>query len=211
MKIVPKAPKHTPPVWRPALCCLLLLGAFAACGPGDEQGELVDLEEAQPAAGSSEETLPAEPGKGPGTEDVPLERAPVGPELEAPEPSDEATVTDPGEEMPVDPEELEEEIDAAEPVPPAPAPLPAAETEAAGKEVFLAQRCDTCHGVSSAGIEGKTASGGDLTGVGERLDRAGTEAVLRGEETAGGKPHPKKFSGGQEELDALIDWLLAQG
>lgn len=196
----PKPSKTAPSVWRVLLSCLLLPAAFAACGPGEEETELVELEEG----------APLEPGGAP-PEETPLERAPLGPELEFPPPprEDAGPGVEP-EEMPVDPAELEEEIDAAEPVPPAPAPLPAAETQAAGKEVFLAQRCDTCHSVSTAGIEAKTASGGDLAGAGQRLDRATVEGVLRGEEMTGGTRHSKRFSGSQEELDALIDWLLAQ-
>lgn len=206
-----------------SLSCLVLLGLFA-CGPSEEEMELVELQEAAPSAGSSAEPAPeepaaTEPGGGP-LEETPPERAPLGPELEAPPPPSEGAGAEAGEEaestaqteegVPIDPAELESEIDAAEPVPPAPMPMPTAETQAAGKEVFLGQRCDTCHGVSTADIEGKTASGGDLAGLGDRLDRAAIEALLRGEETASGERHPKKFSGSQDELDALIDWLLAQ-
>lgn len=189
------------PAWRTLLPCLLLLVPLAACGPGEEEAELVELEE---DAGRPPADLDSAP-----VEETPPERAPLGPELEAPPPGEGAGALE--EEMPVDPEELEEELDEAEPVPPAPAPLAVAETAAAGRDVFLAQGCDGCHGVSSADIAGKTAAGGDLTGVGERLERATLAAVLQGEEeTANGKRHPKRFSGTPADLDALIDWLLAQ-
>lgn len=197
------------------LACLLLAAPFTACGPGEEETELVELEEPAATPGTAE-APPLRPEEGS------PEGAPLGPELEGQPPD---RVPSPGdvpaeegmpadEEMPVKPEELEPEIEEAEPVPPAPAPLPMAESHAAGRQVFLDQSCGTCHGVSTAGIEARVTSGptagGDLAGVGERRDRASLEAVLRQEETVDGKRHPKRFTGSQEELDALIDWLLAQ-
>lgn len=225
---------ETTPFWKIALPCLLLaLAPLAACGPGREagDGDRAELETAEPGtAGAADrevdpeleveidpaatpedlEREPLAPGAAPAAEEeTPPERAPLGPELEAPPPPP------PGlEEMPTAPDDLEEEIEAAEPAPPAPEPLAVAETEAAGKEVFLDQRCGTCHSVTTAGIEAKVASGptagGDLAGIGARRDRVSIAAVLAQEETVDGKKHPKRFAGSQEELDALIDWLLSQ-
>jgi mono/diheme cytochrome c family protein len=131
------------------------------------------------------------------------------------QPATDAGAVEPEAARPVAPEELEAEIAEAEPVPAAPAPLPTTEVEAAGKQVFLDQRCSACHSVSTAGIEATVASGptagGDLAGVGERRDRATIAAILRQEETVGDKKHPKRFAGSQEDLDALIDWLSSQG
>ncbi|HLE83699.1 MAG TPA: c-type cytochrome, partial [Thermoanaerobaculia bacterium] len=169
------------------------------CGPAEE-AEVGDMEVEEEAVGEPEADAGAvEPEAQPAEEALP-QPTPLEPEEAAP---------------PVAPEELESEIEEAEPVPPAPVPLPATEAEAAGKQVFLGQRCSTCHSVSTAGIEAKVASGptagGDLAGVGERRDRAAIEAILRQEETVGdGKKHPKRFAGSQAELDALIDWLSPQ-
>lgn len=185
---VPQPRKRTSAAWRVAILCLPLLVAIA-CGPDEEESE-VAVEESVPPPSTDVESAPLEPS---------MDSETASPEEETPP-----------EETRVDPEELEEEIEEAEPAPPSPPAPPAVGTEAAGREVFLGQRCDTCHGVGSAGIEAKTSAGGDLTGAGSSLDRAAIAAILEGGETPGGKRHPKKFSGSQEELDALIDWLLAQ-
>lgn len=83
-----------------------------------------------------------------------------------------------------------------------------------GKAVFLAEKCNTCHGVAAAGIEAKVKSekmrGPNLDEkVGEH-DRAELVAFVRGEGELGGKEHKKPFKGSDEELQALLDWLLEQ-
>ena len=79
-----------------------------------------------------------------------------------------------------------------------------------GKEVFLAQKCNLCHAVSSAGIEATTTNeklkGPDLSTV-EMPDAATLAAYLKQEEMIEGKKHKKKFTGSDEELNALIAWL----
>lgn len=79
-----------------------------------------------------------------------------------------------------------------------------------GKEVFLAQKCNLCHAVSSAGIEATTTNeklkGPDLSTV-EMPDAAALAAYLKQEEMIDGKKHKKKFTGSDEELSALIAWL----
>ncbi len=82
-----------------------------------------------------------------------------------------------------------------------------------GKEVFLAQKCNLCHAVSSAGIEATTTNeslkGPDLTGTPER-DAAWLEAYLTQQETLNGKKHKKKYAGSEADLDALVAWLREQ-
>lgn len=91
----------------------------------------------------------------------------------------------------------------------------AAEGGADGKAIFLAEKCNTCHGVAAAGIEAKLKSeklrGPDLdeTSVADH-DRAPLVAFLRGKGELDGKEHKKPFKGSDEELAALIDWLLEQ-
>ncbi len=92
---------------------------------------------------------------------------------------------------------------------------PAASDEAAdGEQVFQDQKCSLCHSVSTAGIEAKTKSealkGPDLVNVGERHEEEWLEQWLRREVEMNGQKHKKMFSGGDEELDALVDWLLKQ-
>jgi mono/diheme cytochrome c family protein len=83
-----------------------------------------------------------------------------------------------------------------------------------GKAIFLAEKCNTCHGVAAAGIEAKVKSekmrGPDLDEkIGEH-DRAALVAFMRGEAELDGKEHKKPFQGSDEELQALVDWLLEQ-
>jgi hypothetical protein len=101
---------------------------------------------------------------------------------------------------------------AAAPSPaPTPAPTPAA-SSAAGREVFLEQNCQRCHAVSTAGIEarvttGRTA-GGDLSA--STMDRAGLRAVSLREREVDDRRHPGEFKGTAAQLEAMVDWLIAQ-
>ncbi len=83
-----------------------------------------------------------------------------------------------------------------------------------GKEIFLKQKCDLCHTVSTAGIEAKVKSeamkGPDLANVGDRHDAEWIENWLRKKVEMNGKKHPKAFTGSDEELGALIAWLQNQ-
>jgi mono/diheme cytochrome c family protein len=81
-----------------------------------------------------------------------------------------------------------------------------------GKQIFLAQKCETCHSVSSAQIKptGKVKAP-DLTGLAEKQDAAWLAKYLRKQEkTKAGKTHIKAFTGSDEEMGALISWLQKQ-
>jgi|SRR6476659_2556072 len=90
--------------------------------------------------------------------------------------------------------------------------LPAASTAAApdGKALFLAQKCNTCHNVPTAGIEKtmKSSTASDLVNV--KADAATLTKVLKKQADVGGKKHPREFKGTDEELNALVTWILAQ-
>ena len=75
-----------------------------------------------------------------------------------------------------------------------------------GKKVFR-KACAACHSVKSEKIRAQIPPGHDLGGVGGRMDAEALRAVVLGEETEV-KRH-KPFKGSDEELQALIDWLLA--
>ena len=83
-----------------------------------------------------------------------------------------------------------------------------------GKDAFLAAKCNTCHSVSTAGIEAKTTSeklkGPDLVGVANDFDAEGLAAFLRQESEKDGKKHKKAWKGTDEDLSAIVDWLLEQ-
>ena len=83
-----------------------------------------------------------------------------------------------------------------------------------GKEVFLAQKCNMCHAVSSADIEAKVKSekmmGPNLTGM-VNADNAETIAkFLKKEAQIDGKDHKKEFAGTDDELKTIIAWLETQ-
>ena len=83
-----------------------------------------------------------------------------------------------------------------------------------GKAIFLAQKCNLCHSVSSAGIEATTKSekvkGPDIKGLADRHDRGWVEKWLRQEIEVNGKKHSKAFKGSDEDFATLVDWLMAQ-
>lgn len=80
-----------------------------------------------------------------------------------------------------------------------------------GQKVFLAQKCNLCHGVEAADIAATTKSdkvkGPDLSEVAEQRDDEWLADYLRKEEAIDGKQHVKAFTGSDEELGAVIAWL----
>lgn len=83
-----------------------------------------------------------------------------------------------------------------------------------GKQIFLAQKCNMCHSVSSAGITATMKSekmkGPDLTNLAAKQDAKALNEYLRKKAPINGKKHGKEFTGSDEELGALIAWLQAQ-
>ncbi|MFN7963962.1 MAG: c-type cytochrome [Thermoanaerobaculia bacterium] len=83
-----------------------------------------------------------------------------------------------------------------------------------GKAVFLAQKCNNCHAIQTAGIEAKAQNeklrGPDLGGVVEKLDPALVGKYVRKQEKIEGKLHKFEFKGTDDELKVLIDWLKVQ-
>ncbi|MCH9650179.1 MAG: cytochrome c [Deltaproteobacteria bacterium] len=81
-----------------------------------------------------------------------------------------------------------------------------------GKEVFLALKCQLCHSVDVAEVEAKAKSaklrGPDLSTVGAERGGNWLAAFLRREETLEDKEHKKEFKGTDEELQAIVDWLV---
>jgi mono/diheme cytochrome c family protein len=81
-----------------------------------------------------------------------------------------------------------------------------------GKKIFLGQKCETCHAVSSAEIKatGKIKAP-DLTGTAVKRDATALSNYLRQKDQINNKKHVKAFTGTDEELGALIAWLQKQG
>ena len=86
----------------------------------------------------------------------------------------------------------------------------AEEGAADGKAVFEAAKCNMCHSVSTAGIEAKSEKmfKGDLVDIDHEADWL--KQYLKKEADIDGEQHKKAFAGSDEELQALVDWLLEQ-
>lgn len=94
----------------------------------------------------------------------------------------------------------------------APAPADAGGTPEPGQEIFLAQKCNFCHGVESRGITAKSpkAEGGDLSAVGSEHDAEWIKKLLAKEvPTDQGKDHAKGFKGSDADLETLVGWLAS--
>ena len=84
-----------------------------------------------------------------------------------------------------------------------------------GKTIFInQQKCNLCHSVSTQGIEAKTKSdklkGPDLIGLADKYKAEWIGRYLKKKVDKNGKYHTKSFKGTDEELQALVDWLLEQ-
>lgn len=94
------------------------------------------------------------------------------------------------------------------------AAIATAATAADGKEVFLAQKCNVCHAVSTAGIEATTKSekmkGPDLVGTIQAHGADTMVKYLKKEVDLNGKKHPKEMKATDEEIQAMIAFLEAQ-
>ncbi|UCF36544.1 MAG: cytochrome c [Acidobacteriota bacterium] len=82
----------------------------------------------------------------------------------------------------------------------------------AGKQVFLDQKCDLCHDVSTAGITAKTKSaamkGPDLVNI--ATDEAAIAAYLKQESEMNGKKHKKAIKGSDDEIASVVAFIKAQ-
>ena len=91
----------------------------------------------------------------------------------------------------------------------------------AGQKVFTDAKCQMCHTVYTAGVgeppaedakkkEDEEENSGppdlSLTGAGKTAEWM--SLFLQKKETLNDKKHMKKFTGSDEELTALVDWLL---
>lgn len=94
------------------------------------------------------------------------------------------------------------------------APVSPVAAEEGADNAFVAQKCNMCHAVSTAGIEAKVKSekmqGPDLAGISSRHEADWIAKFLRREVQLDGADHKKEFKGTDEELKALIAWLETQ-
>lgn len=81
-----------------------------------------------------------------------------------------------------------------------------------GRKMLRGQGCVECHAVAAAGIEAKgkaRAQGPDLSGLAARYRAASLATYLKRDQTVPGWG-AHGFKGTDEELQALVDWLLEQ-
>lgn len=94
--------------------------------------------------------------------------------------------------------------------------LPSAASEGAGEgggsELFVSLRCQLCHAVPAASIEAKAKSdkvkGPDLGTAEIQLTAEEMTSFIRRESQIDGQEHKKEFKGSDEELAAIVDWLV---
>ncbi len=115
---------------------------------------------------------------------------------------------------------------AAESKAPEAAKAPASAKGATGKELFVSNRCTSCHSIASEKIKKKKAAAAaeaaakepaaeaptaqkvpDLSGVGDKKDAAWISKFLMKEEKLDAKFHKIKFKGTPAELKTLSAWL----
>ena len=93
------------------------------------------------------------------------------------------------------------------------APAPGADAPD-GKALFLAQKCNTCHSISTAGIEATTKSekmkGPDLVGVVAEKGAEWTTQYLKKLVDLNGKKHGKEVKLSDGEMATLVGWLEQQ-
>lgn len=87
---------------------------------------------------------------------------------------------------------------------------PAAANAQDGKAAFLENKCNVCHTVESQEVE-KTSkmAGPDLSDAGNMVESADwlKGFLMKENETEAGK-HKKTWSGTDEQLQAIIDWVM---
>lgn len=77
-----------------------------------------------------------------------------------------------------------------------------------GKKIFVDNKCNMCHTVSSAGIESKKSDASDLSAVGKDATKEFLLKYLKKEAKLNDKDHKSSFKGSDEDLKILVDWLL---
>lgn len=77
-----------------------------------------------------------------------------------------------------------------------------------GKKIFLANKCNMCHTITSQGIESKKSDAVDLSNVGNDKTVEFLNKYLKKEAKLNDKDHKSSFKGTDQELKVLVDWLL---
>ena len=78
-----------------------------------------------------------------------------------------------------------------------------------GKQIFIENKCNNCHQVTSLEITSKKDDAVDLSDAGKLDDAALLKSYLLKEEKLNDNYHKLKFEGSEAELNALVNWLLS--
>ena len=77
-----------------------------------------------------------------------------------------------------------------------------------GKKIFVDNKCNMCHVVTSMGIESKKSDAVDLSKVGNEKTEEFLMKYLKKETKLNDKDHKSSFKGSDADLKILVDWLL---
>ena len=76
-----------------------------------------------------------------------------------------------------------------------------------GKQIFLDNKCNKCHSVTSMDITSSKDDAVDLSNTGSVGDVQLLKSYLLKDSTIEDKSHKIKFKGSEEELNILAEWL----
>lgn len=76
-----------------------------------------------------------------------------------------------------------------------------------GKKLFVDNKCNMCHTVTSAGIESKKSDAVDLSTVGKDRTVEFLTKFLKKEAKLNDKDHKSSYKGTDEDLTKLVEWL----
>ena len=84
-------------------------------------------------------------------------------------------------------------------------------SEPAGKTIFLATKCNTCHSLEAASIKKTvaTSKAPDLSTVGSERTAEWISKWITKQETLNGKKHSVEFKGKPEDLKTLSEWVAS--
>jgi hypothetical protein len=77
-----------------------------------------------------------------------------------------------------------------------------------GKKIFVDNKCNMCHTVTSAKIESKKSDATDLSTVGKDKTVEFLTKYLKKEVKLNDKDHKSSFKGNEADLKIMVDWLL---
>ncbi len=92
-----------------------------------------------------------------------------------------------------------------------------AETEPAGKKIFVDSKCNVCHSINSQSVpkKGPAVKPGDkkappdLSMIGDEKTADWIAKFVTKKETLNNKKHPKGWTGKDEDLKVLSEWLAS--